>query len=340
MMQPKMEIMPESDWPSDIDYDATNGGSGSIGGVGSFLPTPGGPLTADRVASLGIVKMNAYLVTGTRQQFWEEYFVKVIMQAVRNKEVDMKGAAELLGVSYGTLYGRYREVFGYLKHGWNSAPSFSAASLGNKVAAQSATNIPRLELSAALEAAASSSSGLSIPLMSSSAAAAAAAAMAGAPKVRLPDLGEQESIFEHLRTGKINMKQAGNMLGIDTSMLAYQLAGKISDIELFPGLSKISPTTSAVSLKKRADSASIRPPPPPPPNERRDDNENEDEDQRLSLEIQPDIVMDEDDSKDGSNAAAGEEEEAVDPLEEHEKRLQLARQNQEKGEPDKTEAKN
>ena len=33
----------------------------------------------------------------------------------------MKGAAELLGVSYGTLYGRYREVFGYLKHGWNSS---------------------------------------------------------------------------------------------------------------------------------------------------------------------------------------------------------------------------
>ena len=56
--------------------------------------------------------------------------------------------------------------------------------------------------------------------------------------------------------------------------------------------------------------------------------------------MQPDIVMDEDDSKDGSNAAAGEEEEAVDPLEEHEKRLQLARRNQEKGEPDKTEAKN
>ena len=50
--------------------------------------------------------------------------------------------------------------------------------------------------------------------------------------------------------------------------------------------------------------------------------------------MQPDIVMDEDDSKDGSNA---EEEEAVDPLEEHEKRLRLAR---EKGEADKTEAKN
>ena len=72
-----------SDWPSDIDYDALNGsGSASGGGAGGlgFLPTPGGPLTAERVASLGIVKMNAYLVTGTRQQFWEEYFVKVIMQ--------------------------------------------------------------------------------------------------------------------------------------------------------------------------------------------------------------------------------------------------------------------
>ena len=84
------------------------------------------------------------------------------LQAVRNKEVDMKGAAELLGVSYGTLYGRYREVFGYLKHGWNSAPSFHAASVTSTAsalqstkgaAAHSASNpIPRLELGAALEA--------------------------------------------------------------------------------------------------------------------------------------------------------------------------------------------
>ena len=56
--------------------------------------------------------------------------------------------------------------------------------------------------------------------------------------------------------------------------------------------------------------------------------------------VQPDIVMDNDDSKDGSK----DEEEAVDPLEEHEKRLQLVarRRNEEKkGEADKTdEAKN
>ena len=73
-----------------MDFDGANngGGSGSLSGIGSGfslpgptpLPTPGGPLTASRVASLGIVKMSAYLVTGTRQQFWEEYFVKVIMQ--------------------------------------------------------------------------------------------------------------------------------------------------------------------------------------------------------------------------------------------------------------------
>ena len=61
--------------------------------------------------------------------------------------------------------------------------------------------------------------------------------------------------------------------------------------------------------------------------------------------LQPDIVMDEDDSKDGSKNEE-EEEEAVDPLEEHEKRLQLAREKakeqmeQKGGEADKTEEKN
>ena len=42
-------------------------------------------------------------------------------QAIRNKEIDMKTGAEILGVSYGTLYGRYRETIGYLKHAWNNA---------------------------------------------------------------------------------------------------------------------------------------------------------------------------------------------------------------------------
>lgn len=90
-------------------------GGETNGGAGGFIP----PLTPEKVASWGIIKMNDYLVSGTRQQYWEEYFVKHVMSAVRNKEIDMKGAAELLGVSYGTLYGRYRETFGYLKHAWN-----------------------------------------------------------------------------------------------------------------------------------------------------------------------------------------------------------------------------
>ena len=59
---------------------------------------------------------------------------------------------------------------------------------------------------------------------------------------------------------------------------------------------------------------------------------------KAQIVAQPEIVMDDEESKDGSNVAAAAveyEEEAVDPLEEHEKRV--ARQNREKGEPDKTE---
>ena len=72
--------------------------------MGEFI----NPLTLDKVSSWGVIKMNEYLVTGTRQQYWEEHFVKNVMESVKNKEIDMKGAADLLGVSYGTLYGRYR----------------------------------------------------------------------------------------------------------------------------------------------------------------------------------------------------------------------------------------
>ena len=32
--------------------------------------------------------------------------------------MDLKKGAELLGVSYSTLYGRYRESHGYLRHAW------------------------------------------------------------------------------------------------------------------------------------------------------------------------------------------------------------------------------
>ena len=85
-------------------------------------------------ASLGIVKMEEYLVTGTRKQFWEERFVKGViqvsqltfrvlflfkfkwsiphskLQAVLDNEVDMKCGAQLLGVSYSSLYGHCKEA--------------------------------------------------------------------------------------------------------------------------------------------------------------------------------------------------------------------------------------
>ncbi|XP_050527640.1 zinc finger and BTB domain-containing protein 14-like isoform X2 [Daktulosphaira vitifoliae] len=64
-----------------------------------------------------VMKMNDYLESGGRRpQFWEEPFTKRLMESIKNKELEMKVAAELMGVSYGTLYGRYRDAYGCLKH--------------------------------------------------------------------------------------------------------------------------------------------------------------------------------------------------------------------------------
>lgn len=67
-----------------------------------------------------VIKMNDYLAKGRRPQFWEETFTKRVMEAIKSKELEMKKAAQLLGVSYGTLYGRYRETYGCLKHPYRS----------------------------------------------------------------------------------------------------------------------------------------------------------------------------------------------------------------------------
>uniref|UniRef100_A0A182N1L2 BTB domain-containing protein n=1 Tax=Anopheles dirus TaxID=7168 RepID=A0A182N1L2_9DIPT len=63
-----------------------------------------------------VVKMKDYLARGRRPQFWEEPFTKRVLRGIRNRTLEMKRAAKLLGVSYGTLYGRYRETYGCLKH--------------------------------------------------------------------------------------------------------------------------------------------------------------------------------------------------------------------------------
>lgn len=74
-------------------------------------------LTAQELAEWSdVVKMSEYLTNGRRPQFWEEPFTRRVLDAIKNKSLEMKKAAEVLGVSYGTLYGRYREVYGCLKH--------------------------------------------------------------------------------------------------------------------------------------------------------------------------------------------------------------------------------
>lgn len=74
-------------------------------------------LTSQELAEWSdVVKMNDYLKNGRRPQFWEESFTKRVLEAIKNKNLEMKRAAEVLGVSYGTLYGRYRETYGCLKH--------------------------------------------------------------------------------------------------------------------------------------------------------------------------------------------------------------------------------
>lgn len=200
-------------------------------------PTPGGPLTNERIKELGIIKMNDYLSTGTRQQFWEEYYVKVVMQAVRNKEIDMKTGAEILGVSYGTLYGRYRETFGYLKHAWNAGggrPSRpSGASYGS-------------------------------PSM--------------VPASSIIDAGSLH-ILEQLKFGKINVRQAAELLKVDPTILAYELAAKAMRMDTAHG-----------------DHGDI-------------EEEDEEEYNDQMMEVQPDVVINDDIGDDDEDDDIAEEEE-------------------------------
>ncbi|XP_043233802.1 uncharacterized protein LOC122387555 isoform X1 [Amphibalanus amphitrite] len=77
-----------------------------------------------------IVQMNEYVNSGgSRPSFWELDATKAVMEAIRDKSIEMKFGAELLGVSYGTLYGRYRENYGYLKANWKQSRRIGAGSL-------------------------------------------------------------------------------------------------------------------------------------------------------------------------------------------------------------------
>ena len=117
----------------------------------------------------------------------------IVFQAVKNKEIDIKGAAELLGVSYGTLYGRYRELFGYVKNAWNLE--------GRPMKLPMPKHL-RFELGG------------------SSFMKFETAAIWTDPN--------NQKVFDDLKDGQITIKQAAELLDIDPELLAYQLAGKVS----------------------------------------------------------------------------------------------------------------
>ncbi|KAJ8703957.1 hypothetical protein PYW07_013251 [Mythimna separata] len=89
------------------------------------LKPPSGPKSTQQDPRFtDVVKLSDYLQHGRRPQFWEENYVRRVMEAVRLKELEMKQAAEILGVSYGTLYGRYRDVYGCINRPYRAVRDF------------------------------------------------------------------------------------------------------------------------------------------------------------------------------------------------------------------------
>ncbi len=131
----------------------------------------------------------------------------------------MKTSAELLGVSYGTLYGRYRDTFGYLKGGWNNGGAASSSVSGSAPP----TMLPspyqhKRPLPSRLPPVS-----LAPPLPS--------AASAPPPSVVVNNANsdvDQERILRDLGSGAVSMREAATLLGVDETMLAYQLASKLS----------------------------------------------------------------------------------------------------------------
>ncbi|KAF4518412.1 hypothetical protein B566_EDAN002065 [Ephemera danica] len=118
MEQPDMEQEDSMQSNASLRDGGSERGGNGAGSDGKPAGSGSSPIMDERTRELfkGVVKMNDYLVTGRRQQFWEEPFMRRLMDAIKNKEVEMKLVAEVLGVSYGTLYGRYRDTHGCLKH--------------------------------------------------------------------------------------------------------------------------------------------------------------------------------------------------------------------------------
>lgn len=149
---PKLE---RPDTPLDHDQMEMDDKKGSFDALQSIFLT-----AQEREEWKDVIEMNDYLVKGRRPQFWEEPFTKRVMDAIKNKNLEMKKAAKLLGVSYGTLYGRYRETYGCLK-GYRGPFSVPQATSGLTIAQLTGQRPWGSEIMGAAEAYLDASSNLS-----------------------------------------------------------------------------------------------------------------------------------------------------------------------------------
>ncbi|XP_028160689.1 uncharacterized protein LOC114353071 [Ostrinia furnacalis] len=154
-----------------------------------------------------VVKLTDYLQHGRRPQFWEEHYVKRVMEAVRMKELEMKQAAEILGVSYGTLYGRYRDVYGCINRPYRTARDFWQAKGPSEV-------LERLQRGEISVEAASLALGVSVNNL--------AAYMADFPQPH-QEKGPSE-VLERLQRGEISVEAASLALGVSVNNLAAYMA--------------------------------------------------------------------------------------------------------------------
>ena len=62
-----------------------------------------------------IPKLEEFMLTSpAKDSFWKQDTTKYVLMSIRDRKIDLKTGAELLGVSYNTIYGRYREAHGLL----------------------------------------------------------------------------------------------------------------------------------------------------------------------------------------------------------------------------------
>ena len=99
-----------------------------------------------------------------------------------------------MGVSYGTLYGRYRELFGYVKHAWNT---------GGRPAKPGSSGA------------------------TSTTIAGGSSYFTKEPSGAIWTDPSNQKILEQLKTGQLSVKQAAEGLGIEPAVLAFQLIGQV-----------------------------------------------------------------------------------------------------------------